>query len=100
MLFNATWLHASRRGRLLHADAEPEIVRAMGRRFLRGPVLCALITPVALVQVGLTLSGYLVLLAYYGVAAIREGGRGLGLRHEGRRGEKTGRRGRGGQRVS
>jgi uncharacterized membrane protein len=91
VLFNATWLHASRHGRLLHADVAPDTVRAMGRRFVRGPVLCALITPIALVQVGLTLLGYLVLLAYYGVAAVREGGSGFGLHHEGRRGERTGR---------
>jgi uncharacterized membrane protein len=89
VLFNATWLHASWHGRLLQADAPPEIVRAMGRRFLRGPLVCALITPVALVQVGLTLLGYVVLLTYYGVAAVRESVDGVNLRHDRHRREHT-----------
>lgn len=72
LLFDAAWLHVSRR-RLLRADVAPEVVRAMGRRFLGGPLFCALITPLAFVQVGLTLAGYLILLTYFGVTAVREG---------------------------
>lgn len=73
VLFEAVWLHVSRRRRLLRADVAPEVVRAMGRRFLGGPLFCALITPLAFVQVGLTLAGYLILLTYFGVTAVREG---------------------------
>lgn len=56
MFFCGIWWHASRGHRLLHSDVAPSVVRAMGRRFLRGPLLCAAITPLAFVQVGLTLA--------------------------------------------
>jgi uncharacterized membrane protein len=72
------WLHASRR-RLLHANVAPETVRAMGWRFLAAPLLCAALAPLALVQVGVTLAGYLALVAYYGVTGVRESNSGSGL---------------------
>lgn len=74
VLFNLTWFHAARHRRLLRPDAAPEVVRAMGLRFVGGTVLCAAITLVALVQVELSLAFYGLVLAYYGVTGIRRGG--------------------------
>ena len=72
VFFSVIWSHASRHGRLLRADAAPELVRAMGRRLRRASLLCAVITPVALIQVSLSLLGYVLLLGYYGVIGIRD----------------------------
>ena len=69
--FNLTWLHASRNHRLLHPDTPPEVVRAMGRRFVGGAALCAVITLIALLQVDLSIAGYGLVLAYYGVTGVR-----------------------------
>jgi uncharacterized membrane protein len=82
VFFYAIWVHAARRHRLLRGDAAPELVRAMGRRFMRGPLVCAVITPVALIQVSLSLSGYVLLLGYYGVVGIRDSRAATGPRDE------------------
>ena len=73
MLFNLTWLHASHNHRLLHPEAAPGVVRAMGLRLVAGSALCAVITLVALIQVDLSLAGYLLVLAYYGISDVRRG---------------------------
>ncbi len=71
VLFNATWWHASRHHRLLYPDVPSAVVRALGRRLLGGPLFCALVTPLAFVQVGLALAGYLLLLGYFGATTVR-----------------------------
>lgn len=73
VFFNLTWFHASRRGRLLHPDTAPEVIRSMGLRFVAGSGLCAAITLLALAQVDLSLAGYALVLVYYGVTDIRRG---------------------------
>jgi len=70
------WLHASRGRRLLHADASPAIVRAVGRRLIGGTALCAVITLLALIQVDLSLVGCGLVLAYYGISDVRKDDRG------------------------
>ena len=74
MFFNLTWFHAANHRRLLQADAEPEVVRAMGRRFVCGSALCVVITFLALVQVDLSIACYILVLAYYGITGIRHNG--------------------------
>jgi uncharacterized membrane protein len=53
ILFNVMWRYAAHGGRLLRQDANPQVVRGIGRSYLLGPVsyltatLAALVSPVA-----------------------------------------------------
>jgi TMEM175 potassium channel family protein len=58
VLFNAVWFYAARRNRLLHADADPRVVRGISRTFLWGPWTYIVLTIVAAISPDLGAVGF------------------------------------------
>jgi uncharacterized membrane protein len=58
VLFNAVWFYAARGNRLLHADADPRVVRGISRTFVFGPWTYAAITLVAAISPKLGAVGF------------------------------------------
>jgi uncharacterized membrane protein len=50
ILFNAMWRYAAWGGRLIRADADPKVVRGIGRSYLPGPFIYLTATAVALIS--------------------------------------------------
>jgi uncharacterized membrane protein len=58
VLFNAVWFYAARGNRLLHADADPRVVRGISRTFLWGPWTYIVLTIVAAISPDLGAVGF------------------------------------------
>jgi uncharacterized membrane protein len=64
-VFNVTWRYASARGRLLGAGADPELVRAIHRRFRFGPLFYVAAFALAFINAELAFACCIVLALVY-----------------------------------
>ena len=65
IMFNITWLYASRGGRLLRPDANPAVVSGLTRSYLPGPWIYLGATLLAFVSPAASVIGFLVIATLY-----------------------------------
>ncbi len=65
IIFNVMWRYAARGERLLRHDADPAVIRGIGRSYLPGPILYLVATLVALVNPVASASLYLAIAVFY-----------------------------------
>ena len=65
IMFNITWLYASRDGRLLRPDANPAVVSGLTRSYLPGPWIYLGATLLAFVSPAASVIGFLVIATLY-----------------------------------
>ena len=69
LFFNAVWLYASHRGRLVHPGADPREVSGITRSYLPGVPMYAAATLVAFVSAGLSAALFGLIAAFYMVSS-------------------------------
>lgn len=64
-LYNGLWRYAAYRRRLLRPEADPELVEAISREFIIGPILYAAATGIAFLSAGVSLAIHALLAFLY-----------------------------------
>jgi hypothetical protein len=77
IFFNVVWFYASRGGRLLHADADPRVVRGLSRSYMPGPLIYLGATLIAFASATASVVLYLAIAGFYVLESSLLGGRAL-----------------------